>query len=61
MLKLRYQALICSLVVGAFAFAFHGLTVAPHDWSAVFMWLPLYISPVWGIAGVSYLTERGKE
>lgn len=53
-------ALICSLVVATFGLLFHFYNVTPHDWGAVAMWLPIYISPVWGVAGYSYLTERGK-
>ena len=59
--KVLRSALICSLVVGAYAIAFHGINVIPNNWGSVFMWLPIYVSPIWGIAGVSYLTERGKD
>jgi len=59
--KLFRGALICSAVVVGFGLLFHYLTVKPNDWGAVALWIPLYISPIWGIAGFSYLTERRKE
>ena len=58
--KIIKGALISSIIVVGFGISFHGLAVTPHDWSAVALWLPIYISPLWGIAGVSYLTERSK-
>jgi len=60
-MKILTQALICSLVVGAFAFIFHGYTVSPNNFGAVCLWLPLYISPIWGVAGISHLSERRKD
>jgi hypothetical protein len=54
-------ALIGSLIIAACAVSFHAFNVAPHNWSAVIMWLPVYVFPIWGIAGASYLSERGKK
>jgi len=54
-------ALICSLVVVAFGILFHYYNVTPNDWKAVTLWLPVYISPIWAIAGISMLSERKKE
>ena len=58
--KLLFGALICSLIVTIYGFLFHGYNVSPHDWAVVFMWMPVYISPIWVIAGFSWLSERGK-
>ncbi len=59
-MKLSRGAIISSLVVSCGALLFHALTVTPHDWGAVFMWLPVYVSPIWIIAGASSLSERRK-
>jgi len=59
--KLLRGALICSIVVAGYGLLFHFINVNPHDWGAVAMWLPVYISPIWGTAGISYLSERGKK
>ena len=59
--KLLKGTLICSLVVITYGILFHYYNVAYHDWKAVALWLPIYISPIWGIAGVSWLSERSKE
>ena len=56
--KLLKGALICSAVVVGYGLLFHHLNVTPHDWRAVAMWLPVYISPIWGIVGFSYLMEE---
>jgi len=53
--------LICSFIVGGFAILFHLLNVTPNNWNAFFMWLPFYISPIWGVAGISWLSERRKK
>ncbi len=54
-------ALICSLVVAGFGVLFHYYNVTPNDWAAVAMWIPIYISPIWGIAGWSHFSNRKKE
>ena len=59
--KLIRSALICSLVVAGYGLLFHFYNVSPHDWKAVAMWMPLYIFPIWGLAGASWLSERRKE
>lgn len=59
--KLLVGALVSSLVVVLFGLSWHGLRVSPNDWQAVVMWLPLYVAPIWGFAGASYLSERGKK
>ena len=59
--KIFKSALIASLIVAVYGLLFHFYNVNPHDWEAVAMWLPVYVSPIWGIAGYSYLSERGKE
>jgi len=46
-------AIICSLIVMTYGLLFHYYLVTPHNWSLVFMWLPIYISPIWGVAGLS--------
>ncbi len=51
-------ALIASLIVVAYGLLFHNYHNIPHDWQAAVMWLPLYISPIWGLAGASWLSER---
>jgi len=28
------------------------------EWDKFFMWIPLYISPLWGMAGLSWYSER---
>ena len=56
--KLFKGALISSSIVISFATFFHYYNVNPNDWEAFFMWLPIYISPIWSIAGASYLSER---
>lgn len=55
------MALICSVVIGSYCFLFHGIKVLPHDWGAVAMWIPVYISPLWAVAGASSLSERRKK
>jgi len=59
--KIFKGAFICSIVVVAFGILFHYYNVTPHNWKAVALWLPIYISPVWGVAGISWLSERGEE
>jgi len=59
--KLIKGSLICSLVVIAYGLLFHFYNVTPNDWQAVALWMPLYISPIWGIAGYSYLSDRSKK
>ncbi len=59
--KLFKGALISSLVILAFGVLFHYYNVTPNNWTAVAIWLPIYISPIWGIAGASWLSERSKE
>ena len=54
-------ALICSLVVIAFGLLYHGIKVNPYNWVLVALWLPVYISPLWVGASVSYLSERRKK
>ena len=56
--KVFREALICSLVVMTYGILFHYYTVTPNDWEAVVMWLPVYISPIWGIAGL-LIYQRG--
>ncbi|GBE19307.1 hypothetical protein BMS3Abin17_00030 [archaeon BMS3Abin17] len=58
--KLFKGALVSSLIVLSFATFWNYYNVSPNDWSALFMWLPVYISPIWSIAGASYLSERRK-
>lgn len=55
------HAFIASLVVVIFSLLFHNFIVSPNDFKAVFLWLPLYLSPIWGISSISYLSERGKK
>ena len=50
---------IASLIVITFGILFHYYNVFPHDWNAVALWLSIYISPIWGAFGISYLSERG--
>jgi len=52
------SAIIVSLVIATYAVCFHAITVNPNDWNAVALWLPVYISPIWGIAGASWYSER---
>jgi len=59
--KLLKSTLIASLIVVTYGILFHFYNVNPHNWKAVAMWLPVYISPIWGAAGYSYLSERGKK
>jgi len=54
-------AFICSLVVVAFGSLFHYYNVSPQDWGAVALWLPVYVSPIWGVAGYSVFSERSKD
>jgi len=54
-------ALICSIVVVAFGLIYHARTVIPNNFPLVILWLPVYISPLWGIAGISYLSEKGRK
>ena len=54
-------ALICSIVVVVCALIFHGINVTPNNWGLVALWLPVYISPFWAGAGVSYLSEWRKK
>lgn len=44
-------ALITTLAVATYAYALHAGTVSPTNFLAVTKWLPLYISPIWIIAG----------
>jgi len=53
-------ALICSLVVVAYGLIYHGIKVTPNNWGLVALWLPVYISPFWAGACVSYRSERRK-
>ena len=53
-------AVITSLVVIIYGLLFHGLNVTPNDWQLAVMWLSLYIAPIWGLAGMSWLSERSK-
>jgi hypothetical protein len=59
--KIFRNAMICSLTVALYGISFHYYNNNPHDWKAVLMWLPIYISPIWGIATASFLSERGKK
>ncbi len=51
-------AIITSVVVVLFGMMFHYYNVTPHDWGAVALWLPVYISPIWAISGFSWFTQR---
>ena len=59
--KVFRSALIASLIVVTYGLMYHGSNVSPTNWAAAIMWLPLYISPLWAIAGASYYSERGKK
>jgi hypothetical protein len=59
--KVFKHALIASLIVVTYGLCWHSLKVTPNDFQSAIMWLPLYISPIWGIAGASYFSERRKK
>jgi len=59
--KIFRSALVVSFIVGAYAIGFHSYHNIPNDWGAFLLWIPLYISPIWALAGASYLSERGEE
>ena len=49
---------VVSIIIGAYAIFFHAINVSPNNWNAMAIWLPIYISPIWGIAGASWYSER---
>ena len=59
--KVFKHAFIASLIVAVYGLSYHSLKVTPQDFHAAVLWLPLYISPIWGLASASYFDERRKK
>ena len=51
--------LIVSLVVAIFAGIYHYLRVSPNDWAGFFVWMPVYLVPIWIFAGLDWLMDKG--
>lgn len=54
-------SLIVSIIIIIFGALIHYTSVKPNNWGAFLLWIPVYISPMWALAGASWVSERGKE
>ena len=52
------MSLLVSIFISGFAMLFHNICVKPTDLASLLLWIPLYVSPTFAIAGLSYLSEK---
>ena len=61
-MRFKYKTpFFATIIIIGFGAYVHSLTYNPQDWNSFMMWVPLYISPVWGFAGYDYLQDRGRK
>ncbi len=53
-------ALIVSIIVIIYGLLWHTFQETTKNYGLVIMWLPVYIAPLWIVAGISWLSERKK-
>lgn len=57
-MKTFIAVLISSLIIITFAIPFHYFNFIPNDWSALYSWLPLYLSPVFVFGAVDLFSKE---
>lgn len=56
-----WSATIVSIIVSIYAIMFHNYNYKVHNWTGVFLWLPVYLAPIWIIALLAYISDKRKE